>query len=1291
MAVQSIVTNQNQLPEILGPGVGAVAFYTFDDAGGGIARDQQGVHDGAIIGATPVPGRTGGALQFDGAQYVDVPDSPDWTFGSDDFSIVLWANFSSEPSGSVGAPEGGVLLAHDEGRGETNKWWLAAYSGNLGVHVNSPTLGPQFFAETPFNPVLGEWYFIGLTKSGSSYQLYVNDQLGGSATQTFEIPDANAPLTMGQGEGFYFNGKIDGVGIYHHALSQDELLGIYQSGAGVPGDASAVSITENTTAVTTVTATDPDDGQTLTYSIAGGADAVLFTIDANTGALTFATAPNFEAPTDAGSDNIYDVTVQVSDGNGGTDTQAIAVTVGNVNEAPILDLNGADNGRDATLNYTEQQAATPIAPSAIVSDIDSADFSGGSLRVAQTFSAGTDRLTIGNIGAGADQISVSGGVVSYQGVEIGTVSGGTGGNDLVVNFTSSSATPAAVQALVRDIQYENGQGDNPSGVPRTFTYTLNDGGGTGSVSAVATVNVARINDPPVVTAGNMLGYTENGAAIAISPAATVTDPDVIWFVGGSLTVHFSANGTVADQLTIGNVGAGAGQIGVSGNTVSYQGVAFGTFSGGVNGADLVVNFFTNTAPTPAAVQALVQNIRFSNTSDNPSTATRTVTFTLDDGGNTGGPPDLTGSDTATINLTAINDAPMATPVILADGTEDTVYTISAATLLSGVNDVDGPSLSVTSVTVNSGGGSITDNQDGSWTYAPAANYSGPITFDYTATDGLLSSSSTATLNLAASTNQPPVIASNGGNDTASVSVAENTTLVTTLAATDPNAGDTLTFSIGGGEDAALFELRNGNQVHFRTAPDFEALPPEGGAPGYQVEVRVSDGNGGTDAQAIAVTVQNAAGISQTGNGSANTLTGAAEEDTLNGAGGNDTLRGLAGNDVLIGGAGADLLDGGAGRDTMTGGAGNDTYEVDSLQDVVVENSGEGTDTIRTALAAFSLAAVANVENLTFIGTGNFAGTGNALANTITGGAGNDTLDGSTGADRLVGLGGNDTYNVGHQSDIVVEAANAGTDTVVATSAAYNLSANIENLIYAGTGTFNGDGNGLANTITGGSNADTLSGAGGNDTLIGLGGNDALGGGAGDDTFVARAGDGNDGYVGNGGNDTYSLAGLSAGTAINLAAGTATGSEIGSDSLSSIENVVGGSGQDVITASNAQNLFAGGIGNDAFIFVNTAAAGMGSNRDQISDFAASADRIDVSGIDANGNQAGNPAFVFAGEIASVINGVGQLGRGQLGYHYETDTNGVAHTIVEGSIDADAAAEFQIDLVGRYTLSAGDFVL
>ncbi|MGO7057775.1 hypothetical protein ACCS70_36520, partial [Rhizobium ruizarguesonis] len=83
----------------------------------------------------------------------------------------------------------------------------------------------------------------------------------------------------------------------------------------------------------------------------------------------------------------------------------------------------------------------------------------------------------------------------------------------------------------------------------------------------------------------------------------------------------------------------------------------------------------------------------------------------------------------------------------------------------------------------------------------------------------------------------------------------------------------------------------------------------------------------------------------------------------------DKLMGAGGNDTLIGGGGAD---------TMSGGTGDDIYVVDIATDLVIENVNEGTDTVQTALAAYSIAALVNVENLTYTGSASFTGTGNAL-------------------------------------------------------------------------------------------------------------------------------------------------------------------------------------------------------------------------------------------------------------------------------------------------------------------------
>jgi VCBS repeat-containing protein len=131
------------------------------------------------------------------------------------------------------------------------------------------------------------------------------------------------------------------------------------------GATAVVSVAENSTAVTTVTSTDVDS-PSRTYSIVGGADQLKFAIDPTSGALTFVAAPNFEAPTDAGGNNVYDVVVQASDGSA-VDTQAIAVTVTDVveNQAPTdIVLNGASVGNELPLAGAAVATLSTVDPDA---------------------------------------------------------------------------------------------------------------------------------------------------------------------------------------------------------------------------------------------------------------------------------------------------------------------------------------------------------------------------------------------------------------------------------------------------------------------------------------------------------------------------------------------------------------------------------------------------------------------------------------------------------------------------------------------------------------------------------------------------------------------------------------------------------------------------------------------------------------------------------------------------------------------------------------------------------------
>ncbi|HYI39635.1 MAG TPA: calcium-binding protein [Allosphingosinicella sp.] len=372
------------------------------------------------------------------------------------------------------------------------------------------------------------------------------------------------------------------------------------------------------------------------------------------------------------------------------------------------------------------------------------------------------------------------------------------------------------------------------------------------------------------------------------------------------------------------------------------------------------------------------------------------------------------------------------------------------------------------------------------------------------------------------------------------------------------------------------------------------------------------------------------------------ITGTGGNDTLNGTTSSDQIFGLGGDDTLFGNGGSDTLDGGTGADTMSGGTGNDTYIVDDIGDSVIENSGEGNDVVRTTLASYALTA--NVEDLRFVGVGNFTGTGNALNNyiygaggddTLSGGDGHDTLTGNggddslyggighdvlsggTGADYLEGNDGNDVYVVDNVGDSVVEASGEGTDEVYSLLASYTLGSDVENLTNnVSASTFHGIGNGLDNVLTGQSGVDTLEGLGGNDTIRGNVGDDTLDGGADDDLLI------------------------------------------------------GGSGADVLT---------GGSGADNFR-IGYFESGTGPGADRITDFAAGSDSVDVSGWDADTGTGGDQAFTFVGS-AAFTGTAGEL---------RTFFDGV-DTWAQGDINGDAVADFDIRFDGSVSLAGSDFIL
>jgi Ca2+-binding RTX toxin-like protein len=155
---------------------------------------------------------------------------------------------------------------------------------------------------------------------------------------------------------------------------------------------------------------------------------------------------------------------------------------------------------------------------------------------------------------------------------------------------------------------------------------------------------------------------------------------------------------------------------------------------------------------------------------------------------------------------------------------------------------------------------------------------------------------------------------------------------------------------------------------------------------------------------------------------------------------------------------------------------------------------------------------ANAEGIAVVAINNsFAGSAPyAFAgNLFFGSAADDVFAGTAAADQMTGGPGHDTYHVNHIGDRVVEVANGGTDSIVATLAAYTLPAHVENLSFGGEGGFAGTGNTLNNRIQGGAGDDTLNGGPGNDTVVGGAGDDVYVLDSGLDTIVELPGEGHD--------------------------------------------------------------------------------------------------------------------------------------------------------------------------------------
>ncbi len=627
------------------------------------------------------------------------------------------------------------------------------------------------------------------------------------------------------------------------------------------GASAALSIAENSSAVTTVTSSDPDAGASRTYSISGGADAARFTINSSTGALSFIVAPNYEAPTDSGGNNVYDVIVQVSDG-ALTDSQSLAVTVTNVNEAPIITSNGggtnasvsiAENGGAVTtVTATDADAGASLSYT-IAGGTDAAKFSINGSTGALSFLAApnfevptdSDGNNVYNVtvqvsdGALTDLQSVAVTVTNVNEAPSITSNGGGGSATIAVTENTSAVTTVTAS-------------DPDAGT--VFTYSISGGadaarfsinGSTGALSFVSAPNYEAPADANSDNAYQVTVRVSDGTLFN-SQVLTVTVSDVNEFGVGAITDTNATANSILENSTNGSlvgITANASDADATNNAITYSltNDAGGRFAiGAATGVVTVANGSLLDREAAAS-----HNITVRAQSADGSFATQNFTITL--------------ADADEFNVGAISDInPGANIVSEGAANGASVGLRASATDADATNNTIAYSLDDDAggrFAINAASGVVVVADGSLLDYQTTPSHD--VIVRATSSDGSFSLQ-TFTIDVSDTANNPPIISSDGGGANAALSIVENTTAVTTVTATDPNVGNTLSYSIAGGADAGKFSIDGvTGALSFIAPPNYDLAGDADADNVYDVTVQVDDGAGGSDTQNIAVTILNA--------------------------------------------------------------------------------------------------------------------------------------------------------------------------------------------------------------------------------------------------------------------------------------------------------------------------------------------------------------------------------------------------------------------------------------------------
>ncbi|UCH13477.1 MAG: T9SS type A sorting domain-containing protein [Bacteroidales bacterium] len=300
------------------------------------------------------------------------------------------------------------------------------------------------------------------------------------------------------------------------------------------------------------------------------------------------------------------VTFQVYDGDNYSNTQSRNITITPENDPPVL--SGIEG---SALSYTENDGPVDITSTIVITDVDDINIESATIQITSNYLSSEDVLDFTNTAFITGSWNSSLGRLTLNG----------------------STTIANYRTALRNVSYENTNTDDPSTSTRAVTFRVFDGNDVSNTQS-RNINITAENDPPVLTAieGSTLSYTEDAGPVDITSTIVVTDGDDINIEAA--TIQITSNYLEGED------------------TLVFTNTAFISASWNSSLGRLTLTGST----TLANYQTALRNVAYENTSDDPSTSLRTVTFIAFDG------DDPSNTQTRNISITPENDPPVLSEI-----------------------------------------------------------------------------------------------------------------------------------------------------------------------------------------------------------------------------------------------------------------------------------------------------------------------------------------------------------------------------------------------------------------------------------------------------------------------------------------------------------------------------------------------------------------------------------------------------------------------------------------------------